>query len=194
MTNKEVPQYYLECLKKDVETKVGRSINTYSDFNYLFLELKKEIADAPSVSTLKRLWAYVSDNSSRSKNTLNSLSRYLGYPDWTSYLEHLMRQHRVESGFLDAKTVVSSALVKGDMIEIGWNPGRELKAEYLGDNKFRVISALNSKLTPGMTFTSLMFSKGLPLTCSDVEFEGQNLGEYACGTKTGLTSLKFYPS
>lgn len=193
MANKEFPQYYLECLKKDVEAKVGRSIDSYSDFNYLFLELKKVITDAPSVSTLKRLWAYVTDSSSRSRSTLNSLSRFLGFSDWTNYIENLMRGCRVESGFLVAKTIVSSSLCRGDIIEIEWSPDRRIQVVSIGDNRFEVIKSENAKLTEGMTFTTMMFSKGLPLMCANIVSAQDVYDSYVAGNKTGITSLKFIP-
>lgn len=193
MANKEIPQYYLECLKKDVEAKVGRSIDSYSDFNYLYLELKKVIADAPSVSTLKRLWAYVTDSSSRSRSTLNSLSRFLGFSDWTNYIENLMRGCRVESGFLVAKTIVSSSVCRGDIIEVEWSPDRRIQVVSLGENRFEVIRSDNAKLSKGMTFTTMMFSKGLPLMCVNIVSGEETYDSYVAGSKTGITALKFIP-
>lgn len=188
------PQYYIECLKKDVEEKVGRIIDTYSDFNYLYLELRKVISDSPSVSTLKRLWSYVPDSSTRSRRTLGSLARYLGFSDWNQYVESLMRSKRVESGFIDAKTLLSSALQPGDIIELEWNPGRHIEIEALGNNKFSVISSVNSKLKKGMVFTALMFSKGLPFMCTDVADGETVVASYVAGSKNGLTSVRLYPS
>lgn len=193
MALKTIPQYYLECLKTDVAAKVGRNISSYSDFNFLYLELKKDIADAPSVSTLKRIWAYVSDNSTRSRSTLNSLSRFLGYGDWMEYVEHLMRERRVESGFLEAKTLLSSSVKCGDIIEVEWNPSRRLRVVSLGDNCYEVAESENSKLEPGMKFTTLMFSVGLPLMCVDVT-DGDSLNSYVAGSKSGVTALRFLPA
>lgn len=191
--DKEIPQYYLECLKKDVETKVGRSIDTSSDFNFLYLELKKVCPDTPSVSTLKRLWAYVPDKSRRSRGTLNSLARFLGFADWTSYLVSLMRDNRVESGYLNAKTLISSSILKGDLVEVSWNPDRLIRLVSLGNNRFEVVESENSKLNPGMTLTALMFSMGLPLMCINVMEGGNTYDSYVAGSRSGITSLKFIP-
>ena len=191
---KEVQHYYIECLKKEVEAKVGRNIDTSSDFNFLYLELKKLINDSPSVSTLKRLWSYVPDNSTRSRGTLNSLSRYLGYAGWNSYVESLMRRQRVESEFIDARTLLSEDIRKDDIIEISWMPARYMRIIASGDNRYEVLESKNAKLTAGMTFTAMMFSKGLPLMCSDVRQGTQVIGSYVAGVKNGLTLLRLVPA
>lgn len=193
MAHKNISQFYLECLKRDVESKVGRNIVTYSDFNYLYLELKREIPDTPSVSTLKRMWAYVADNSTRSRSTLNSLSRFLGFGDWNEYVEHLMRGNRVESGFLDARTILSNSLRSGDIVEVEWNPGRKLQVVALGDNRYEVLKSENSKLQPRTQFTTLMFSRGLPLMCVDVSQGETSMDTYVAGSKSGITALRLLP-
>lgn len=194
MAHKTIPQYYLECLKTDVASKVGRNIVTYSDFNFLYLELKKVVAETPSVSTLKRMWAYVPDNSTRSRSTLNSLSRYLGFGDWMEYVEHLMRGQRVESGFLDAKTLLSNSVRPGDIVEVEWNPGRRLQVRALGNSRYEVVMSENSRLSPGIRFTTLMFSVGLPLMCVDVTLGEEALDTYVAGSRNGITHLRLLPA
>lgn len=186
-------QYYLECLRQDLEHKVGRTMRTPSDFNVLNLEIQKVMKDSPSTSTLKRLWAYVPDSTSRSMTTLNVLSRFLGYRDWQHYIETLMRSNRVESSFITSTTILAATLVEGDIVECEWNPGRFLALEFLGVNRFRVISARMSKLQEGYTFTAMIFSKGNPFYASDVMDGDTRLGNYAAAEKTGLTGLRYIP-
>lgn len=193
MPEKEKKKYNIECLRQDVERKVGRTINTPSDFNFLYLKIRNELNEAPSVSTLKRMWVYVSNTSSRSMSTLNILARYVGYRDWNDYVERLMRDKRVESGFLTVNTFLSSNLHPGDRVVCTWNPGRRLVAEYIGDNRYVVRQTELSKLPVGTTFSALIFTKGLPLCVSNVESGGNMLGSYVAGEKTGLTSLNFIP-
>ncbi len=194
MANKETPQYYLECLRHDLAKAVGRSINTYTDFNFLYLELKKRLSEAPSVSTLKRLWAYIPDSSSRSRSTLNTLSRFLGFNDWTHYVENLMRQNRVESGFLEVNNIVTSSLSPGDRIELTWNPGRRMSAIYRGANRFVVDRSENAKITEGSEFTALLFTKGMPLSCTDVTVDGVERGVYVAGSESGIISINYTPA
>ncbi len=147
----------------------------------------------PSISTLKRLWAYVPDASSRSRSTLNSLARFLGFKDWIHYMENLMRDNRVESEFIGVNTIATSSLESGDRIDLKWFPDRLISVKYMGDNIFSVIKSENSKLKEGTSFTSLLFTKGLPLYCTDVMLDNENLGIYIAGKKTGISSISFYP-
>lgn len=132
MEKDKLNQFYIECLRQDLIKAVGRTITAFSDFDYLSLKLKDKINDPPSISTLKRLWGYVPNSSSFSKSTLNSLSRFLGFNDWDNYIENLMRDSRVESGFLDTNSIVVSNLTIGDRLEITWNPERKILVEYEG--------------------------------------------------------------
>lgn len=193
METKSSQQYYIECLKQDLSKAVNRSIDTYTDFNYLSLQMKDKIKDAPSVSTLKRMWNYVSDNSSRSRTTLNTLARFLDFRDWSDYVEHLIRDQRVESGFLDSRTIVSSSLCPGDIIELGWNPDRQIRLVYRGESWFEVTKSENATLRAGMTVNIGVFSKGLPLACIEVRDRGENLGTYIAGSRNGLTFLRLAP-
>lgn len=183
-------EYYIECIKRDLSAKVGRPISTYSDFNYLYLQMKKKVSDPPSVSTLKRMWAYVSDSSSRSKSTLNSLARYLEYSDWEEYVESIGGN---DSGYFDNVVMMVSEYVPGTLVELKWNPDRVLVVEYVGDNMFRVVTSKNAKLHEKSVFHSSWFSIGLPMICTDVKLEGGSLGNYVAGYRSGLTSIKVIP-
>ena len=193
MGKDDITQYLIECLRKDIEKEVGRSISTSSDFDFLSLKLKDGIPDAPSISTLKRLWAYVSDSSARSKSTLNSLSRFLGYNDWNNYVENLMRDNRVESGFLNASSIATEDIRPGDRVEFTWNPGRRVIAQYLGDNRYEVVRSENAKLKEGAIFKTMIITKGLPLYCADVLIGDEKHDDYVAGTKSGITSLRYLP-
>lgn len=186
-------QYYIECLKQDISKAVNRSIDTYTDFNFLSLQMKDKMKDAPSISTLKRLWNYVSDNSSRSRTTLNILARFIDYRDWADYVEHLIRENRIESCFIEARTIVSSTLLPGDIIEVGWNPDRRVTLIFKGDSWFQVHKSENATLRAGMTVSAVVFSKGLPLTCADVKDGDENLGTYIAGSRNGLTYVRLLP-
>lgn len=186
-------QFYIECLKQDISKAVNRSIDTYTDFNYLSLQMKEKMNDASSVSTLKRMWNYVSDNSQRSRTTLNILARFIDYRDWSDYVEHLMRENRVESHFIDARTIVSASLVPGDIIELEWNPDRRATLIYKGDSWFQVLKSENATIKGGMEVSAAVFSKGLPLACAEVKNGDENLGTYIAGSRNGLTSLRLVP-
>lgn len=187
-------QYFIDCLRQDLEHKVGRTMKTPSDFNVLILEIQKIMKGSPSLSTLKRLWQYVPVASSRSMTTLNTLSRFLGYQDWPDYIENLMRSNRIESSFLTSNTILASRLTPGDVVDCEWNPGRHVSMEYLGDNRFKVLCNEMSKLKEGFTLTAVIFSKGNPLFATEVMDGDTNLGNYIAGKESGLTSLRYIPA
>ena len=110
-----------------------------------------------------------------------------------SYIESLMRDNRVESGFLSRTSLTTSSLHAGDIVELTWNPGRCLVAEYLGDDRFVVRKSENAKLAEGTLFTTLIITKGLPLYCNKVVFDGRKLDDYAAGLKSGITGLRYIP-
>lgn len=188
-----ISQYLIDCLRKDIEKEVGRSISTPSDFNFLSLKLKSKMSESPSESTLKRLWGYVADGSMRSKSTLNSLCRFLGYSDWNNYVEHLMRDSRVESGFLNTSSISTDNIQPGDSVEVMWNPDRRIVAEYMGNSRFVVRECKNATLTVGATFHTKIIARGVAFYCTNVDIDSQKHPDYVAGSKTGVTSVRLLP-
>lgn len=75
----------IERLKKAIEVKVGRKIQTPKDFDYLTAYIEDELHDPISVSTLKRLWGYIQSFSSPRLSTLNALAKFVGYESWEAF-------------------------------------------------------------------------------------------------------------
>lgn len=168
-------------------------MKTPVDFNALQVDIRKETKEAPSVSTLKRLWSYVASKSDRSMSTLNSLTRYLGYRDWTDYAESKLNVLNPESSFLSGNTLLTSDFNEGDKVECEWNPGRHVTFLYLGGNRFRVIENIKSKLGIGATGLISVFTLGIPLVITDLELDGKYIGNYMAGEKTGVTNIVYHP-
>ena len=85
------------ALRKDIEQHIGRSLQTPSDFEYLIDRIWEEQHQVFSLSTIKRLWGYVSSSGQPRLSTLNTLSRFLGYDDWNAYLTALDQRTENES-------------------------------------------------------------------------------------------------
>ena len=64
----------IERLKKVIEAKVGRKIQTPKDFDYLSACITEELHEPISVSTLKRLWGYIQSSGSPRLSTLDMLA------------------------------------------------------------------------------------------------------------------------
>lgn len=182
--------FNIECLKNDIERKVGRSIKSPVDFDFLSRFIQSEINETLSTSTLQRLWNYVSTKSLPRLSTLSLLSRFLGYTCWDSYVANLLRTEATESDYITTKLIRSKDLCEGDVLRIGWNPGRECKIRYLGEFYFTVISSVHSKLKAGDRFMAMSFSMGNPLQLTNlVQGDGAPCS-YVAGRKNGLTILE----
>ena len=115
----------MEALKKIVIDKIGRTLESPADYEYLSEQIQKATGEYLSPTTLKRLFGYIPYDAQPRPATLSILARYAGYSGWQDYLD---KQH-VESGFLAAKRVMTSELSKGQKLCIAWNPDREWSRE-----------------------------------------------------------------
>ncbi|WP_051522944.1 hypothetical protein [Prevotella sp. P6B4] len=77
----------LELLRKAIEEKAGRSMRTPKDFDILSEYISDETHQKVSASTLKRFWGYLSESSVPRVSTLDILAQYVGYTDWTGFME-----------------------------------------------------------------------------------------------------------
>ncbi len=186
--SKEIPE--LKYLLSEVEKKYGRGVNTTTDFEALSVVIEHDINERLSSSTLKRLWGYVSNNSSPSLTTLNILSRYVGTRDFRAFCEDLMKRDLQESGFFTTSFILTSCLEKGARLRIGWNPDRLVLLEYQGDFLFRVLQNLNSSLREGDEFEASSFFLGYPLYIPRILRDGDYTPSYIAGSVNGLTTLE----
>lgn len=179
-------------LKEEIELKFGRRISTPSVFDSLLLDIKKDTGKELSLSTLKRIWGYVEYPHRPRLDTLSILSQYLGYKDWKDYISS--HSPTDFSDFLNKDIIESKKLKVGEVIQISWAPNRICILQYLGDLRYEVKSALNSKIKDGDIFSCSIIAKGEPLMCSSIVRNGQPLAEcYIAARSRGLNkvSIKF---
>lgn len=186
--SKEIPE--LKFLLSEVEKSYGRSVSTTTDFEALSVVIERDINERLSASTLKRLWGYVSNNSSPSLTTLNILSRFVGKSDFRAFCEDLKKMELFESSFFTSTFISASDLRPGDAVRVGWNPDRMVGLEYLGDFRFRVTHNLNSSLREGDEFEVSSFFLGYPLYIPRIMREGEFTPSYIAGSVNGLTTLE----
>lgn len=160
-----------------------------SDFANLSLKIKNATGRNISVSTLKRIWGYVSYPHKPSAEILSVLSAYAGYRDWHDFSN--AGSVTDSSDFIGTDIVKSSELTSGNRIRIGWKPDRMCILEYLGLSEFKVIEAQNSKLIEGDVFSCGVIAQGEPMICHDVRRGGKLLAEgYVAGKTDGIISLQ----
>ena len=179
----------LRKLKEEIAMKFGKDIATPANFDALSLDISKTIGKDISVSTLKRIWGYVKYSHEPRYEILSILSQYIGYKDWNDYFNSDGVSDT--STFLNKETVVTNHLKGGEIIHVSWAPNRICKFKYLGDNRFEVVEARNSKIQKGDTFLCQIIAKGEPLLCSRIIREGEEVAEgYVAARSRGLHELK----
>ena len=188
MNYEQVPE--LQSLLSAVERKFGSPLRSTNDFNVLSAVLKIEGSDALSASTLKRLWHYVSQETTPRRATLDVLSRFVGYKDFNDYRMSLLGSVTDSSAYLDSHIVSADELEEGALLTIGWEPDRVVKLNKVGDNLFEVAGSLNSKLQVGDRLQCSCFFKGLPLVVPFVQRGGQRMPSYIAGKQNGLNILR----
>lgn len=182
------PQY-ITLLRQLVEESADHAIATSNDFIFLSGEIRGRLNENLSVSTLKRLWGYVDGYASVRPSTLDILARFVGFPDWETFVsdycevESVQSSHRVVGESLFAKD-----LSVGDNVEIRWNPNRRLLLNYLGDNMFKITESENAKLKAGGRFLCQCFILNQPLFVDVLDNEGLT-AVFVMGNKGGLTKI-----
>lgn len=179
----------IEELKRLTENEYGKTLATTTDFEEFTVTLIRQTGLAISASTLKRLWGYVSDSHKPRVYTLDILALYLGHTNYKAFVNWLKTSTKYNSSFFEAKQLVSSDLKPGTTIEIGWSPNRLVSLLYLGDSRYEVTDAANSKLRPGDRFTTGCFIKEQPLYLPYIERTDGRTPAFVAGRNGGLTII-----
>lgn len=177
-----------------VEQKYTKKLSSTTNFEEFSLHLDKNEGIQLSVSTLKRLWGYVNDKHKPREHTLDQLSVYLGFKDFGAFCQHLKTSKRYNSSFFSTMQIHSKDLAEGCWLEIGWSPNRYIKLCYIGDMRFEVLDARNSKLMKGDRFETITFLAGQPLSLPYIERDGNRTPPFIGGRNGGLTLLKIVPN
>lgn len=185
----KVSQQQLAALRSAVENHYGQTLNSPHDFMCLAEQLQNDGAGSLSISTLKRLWGYVSGYETVYVSTLNVLSRYVGCRDWQEFCETLAEIDT--SDFSLGEVVALSTLKVGDEVEVRWRPGRRIVVKYLGQERMRVVVSERSKLAVGDTFSCSGMVNGEPLVLTQLEHaDADQVLAYVCGKRGGITARK----
>lgn len=188
MSNRE---FSIKNLTSDIEKKLGRTMQTPSDFNHLVNVISTQCDEMISAHTLMRVWGYLASNTKPSVTTLSILSRYLGFMDFRNYELDLSIRMSDGSGFIESETITAEMLAPGDELIITWNPDRRLSLLYEGNLVFKVVKNENSRLVENTEFRCVSFLKGLPFLAYiiDARYDQMN---YMGGKGKGLTSLSLH--
>lgn len=173
----------LSRLISAVEQTFGRTPKTPKDFERLRQSVFERTATLLSPTTLKRLWGYLDERVTPRRHTLDTLCRYAG---WADFEAMSASTPAAESGPLTLERIDAAALRPGNTLTITWLPDREITVEYQGGNIFKILSALNTRLQAGDTFTAGIIARDQPLYLDRLTRRGTNLGVYICGRHSGI--------
>ena len=178
-------------LKHRIEENVQRKMKTSSDFDFLSGVIWDRTHEIVSVSTLKRIWGYVDGPVSARRSTLDVLSQFLGFKNHDVFLEHISQDNGSDQ--VTKQHIKTDDLKVGDLVSVSWKPNRRCTFRYLGDYRFIVEQAENSKLKAGNTFRCALFILGEPLYLNDL-VQGDNPPvAFVVGNKDGLCELGLNP-
>ncbi|MDE6535968.1 MAG: hypothetical protein K2K82_08200 [Muribaculaceae bacterium] len=184
----EIDQLKLQLLKQAVERTFGRPLGAPTDFDALSAQILSSTGRTLGVSTLKRLWGYVTSSHTPSYSTLSILARYVGFHDWHSFCSHF---HDLDdSGFSKEGMIIAAELEIGATIRAEWNGDKVCSLRKIAQPaRFEVVEAKNIKLNPGDTMTIDTLSVGQKLIATDCLRAGRALGTYTGATKDGIIAL-----
>lgn len=176
----------IERLRNAIELVVGRKIIHPRDFDFLSKQINGYVGEHISVSTLKRVWGYVSMTSDLSRFTLNVLSRVIGYDCWESFANESGTEEEENSHRIVCRKLFTSSLNPGDRINVVWKPERKIIVRFEGQDMFIVLESVNSKLKEGDIFHCAQFVERQPLFLSGLYRKGMPPCDYICGRQDGI--------
>ena len=168
--------------------KSGHELRQPSDCKYLSLDIESKTGVHIGATTLKRVLGFAQDERMPHTSTLDTIARYLGYANWD---ELSQIEDKGNSDFDTADEEIRSAdLWIGASVEIAYLPDRKVRLQYLGNQRYRVVESVNSKLHANDEVEILNFVLHHPLLVLCVWREGESLSQFTAGRISGLASIK----
>lgn len=179
----------IACLRYMIEQSIGQQVSSPADFQMLKDEIFKRIGISVSLSTLKRIWKYVSVYTNPTKHTLSTLAQFIGFHNWDDFLDNynddVDSSHRV----LGSLVSVSSCAL-GSHIHVRWAPDRRCIFEHRGDGNFVIVASENSKLQIGDSFHLTDIVIGEPLYLYNFVHTDSPPAIFVIGQNGGISEVK----
>ena len=174
-------------LKKRIEDNLKRKMRTPNDFIFLVGAVWERTRQTISPTTLKRLWGYIDGADETRNSTLDILSTFLGYDNWDGFTMDIGQESNSDP--VTSPHIKAEDLSVGDRVFVSWKPDRRCTFRYLGEMKFIVEAAENSKLKVGNTFLASLFILGEPLYLSELVQGNNPPVAFVVGNRDGLCEL-----
>ena len=179
----------IDKLRQLVCEAAGCQALTPGDFYTITAFVENRTHETIGLTTVKRLWGYASLSTRPRTATLNVLARSIGYRSYEDFCTHY-GDCSPSSNTVLGNAVKTAELLPGDRVMLRWNPGREITAEYLGNNAFRVVEGVASKLQVGDTFQAAYFALGHAAMLANVIHQDMSWPLYEIGQQGGLTFVR----
>lgn len=179
----------ISILKKATEETLGKRIQTPKDFEYLSKAIFFRLRTNVSPTTLKRMWGYLKENTQTRESTLNILSRFIGFNDWTEFCDKSKSEFAPtqQEHILLKKKIASKDLQFNQEIEINWFPNKWCRIRYLGEHSFIVKKSHNTKLCKDDTFQCYLFIEGEPMYLDNFVHDNLPPVAFVAGKEGGIT-------
>ena len=180
-----------KVIKNMVEQKFGHPIRYPRDCDALSLHIHHVCKTRISGSTLKRLFGFVKNKGVEQPRlyTLDIISTYLGHKGWEELAVQLIKG-TINTNFVTVEELSPGKLKKGEVVQLGYEPGKELTLTYTGKNQFIVTASNDSKLC---AMDTVKFHKAVshyPLLINEITRAGNNAGQYVAGRISGITYIR----
>lgn len=191
-TNREnVVMYgkYFEIKKliEAVEGTFGKSVKVGSDFEKLASAVWSKCEEHLSPNALKHLWNFFSNMDKPKRDTLDTLSMFVGFQNWEGFKSALHGESDGETNYAAGRFVCDKDIIKNDKVTIIWHPMNKCVVKYLGENNFRVISSDSPMLSVNDTFECDSFVTGEALLARNLIHDNSNPSDFVIGGKYGIT-------
>ena len=186
--DKNLALTYLITLTND---NIGFIPSSPVEFNDLISRIKKKTDRDISLSSIKRLWGYVTYESFPSITTLNILAQFNGFSNWDSFMVSCRKQKPAaeDSAFIENMVIATDKLSAGDRLCMAWTGEKSCELVCLSHQRFKVSKSHNIKLLAGDTLTLHTVCVGLPLFASDIKRGNLHLPAYIGAKKSGITEI-----
>jgi hypothetical protein len=176
-----------EIVKKQVEQKTGQEIRYPRDCTMLAEKIFSQCNCRISASTLRRLFGFDKSKNAPRDYTLDIIAQYIGYPSWGAVLKSL--NSKEEKPVKEIMEVNVPSLKRGEKLELAYKPNASLLIEYIGNTRFKVLSATNSRLKKDEIFKANLIAKHRPMFVLEVEgrFQDEKIIE---GKVSGITHIR----
>lgn len=180
-------KFYL--LKQRVEERFGSRPRTPNDFRTLSADIRDSVGHTLGVTTLKRLWGYISNSSRPTFSTLSILCRYVGFQDWDAF--NFFCHNDEDSGFNHRKFVISDSLPLGARLRIKIGEDKECTIiKYAAPDSFEVLDSLNIKLLKGDRLMADTIVVGNQFVAKECTRAGEKLGAYTSSRQSTIVAIE----